>query len=98
MTEEIIKERIIKNETEISSLKEFRKQDVEEHKRIFDKLSRIEVLVAKLPQELIDIMNNKFSGKFVTKEEFNPVKWIVYGLTGIILTGAITALITLIFK
>lgn len=35
---------------------------------------------------------------FVTKGEFKPVRLITYGLTGIILSTAVFALLSLIFK
>lgn len=38
------------------------------------------------------------SGSYVSKESFWPVKTIVYGLTGIILTGVVVAVASLVVK
>ena len=46
-------------------------------------------------------MDKKFdnlANQFVTRNEFNPVRNIVYGAVSLILTAALIALLTLIFK
>jgi hypothetical protein len=39
---------------------------------------------------------DQMSGNFVTQAEFWPVKTIVYGLTALLLTGIVGALIALV--
>jgi len=45
----------------------------------------------------ISLINQKLDELFVTKTEFCPVRNIVYGLVGLILVGAISAILNLIF-
>ena len=45
--------------------------------------------------EVADI-KSEVSGRFVTKEEFDPVKKIVYGLVTLILTAVVGALVGLV--
>lgn len=40
----------------------------------------------------------KMDSKYVSKEEFDPIKKLVYGMTGLILTGFVIALIALVIK
>lgn len=47
-------------------------------------------------EEEIRILKDNIENKFVTKAEFDPVKRLVYGVTGLILTGVIVALISLV--
>ena len=46
--------------------------------------------------EKIECISEKLDEAFVTKIEFTPVKNIVYGLVGLLLTGIIVALIRLV--
>jgi hypothetical protein len=43
-------------------------------------------------------IKEKMESHFITKEEFDPVKKIVYGLVGIILVAVIGALVALVLK
>lgn len=61
-----------------------------------------EIEVALIKQALLDIkaqvtkMDTKLDSNFVTKEEFGPVKNIVYGMVAVILLAVIAALVALI--
>jgi len=44
--------------------------------------------------EIKEMLNNKF----VTSEAFQPVKALVYGMAGIILTSVVVALVALVVK
>ena len=48
--------------------------------------------------EELKIINEKLDKKFVTKDSFWPVKTVTYSLVGLIMTGFIVALISLVFK
>ena len=50
-----------------------------------------------LKTEIAEI-KEMLSSKFVSHDEFNPVKRLVYGLVSIILGGVIIALLTTVFK
>lgn len=56
-------------------------------------LARLDERTNFLVQQILEIKNN-----FVTKNEFNPVRNIVYGFTGLILLSVLGALITLAIK
>ncbi len=43
-------------------------------------------------------MKDKMEKDYVTQDEFKPVKNIVYGLVGLILTSVVGALIALVLK
>ncbi len=43
-------------------------------------------------------IDKKLDEKFVTKESFWPVKTLVFGMVGIILTGVVMALMVMIIK
>lgn len=53
-----------------------------------------------IKQELADIKKTleENRGLYVTREEFAPVKNIVYGMVGVILISVLGALIALIFR
>lgn len=36
--------------------------------------------------------------RFVSKESFEPVRMVVYGLVGVVLLGALTAILTIIYN
>jgi hypothetical protein len=46
--------------------------------------------------DAVSDLRNEIGGKYVTKEEFAPVKAIVYGLVSLILISVVGALITLV--
>lgn len=46
----------------------------------------------------LDAYMKHVSDRYVTKEEFLPVKSIVYGLVGVILTAFIGSIIILVFR
>lgn len=39
-----------------------------------------------------------FSGTFVTKDEFRPVKSITYGMVGLMLTSVVVAILAVVIK
>lgn len=43
-------------------------------------------------------INSKLDTKFVTVEAFDPVKRLVYGLTALVLTSVVAAVLTLVIK
>lgn len=44
----------------------------------------------------VDDLNNKIDHNYVTKDQFEPVKRIVYGLVGLILVAVVGALLSLV--
>jgi len=52
----------------------------------------------KLLMEKVDEVCNKLEKQFVSKDRFGPVEKIVYGLVGLILSGVIIAVLSLIIK
>jgi len=46
----------------------------------------------------VEEIKGKLDKEYVTQDEFTPVKNIVYGIVGLILTSVVGALITLILK
>lgn len=46
----------------------------------------------------LDTIDSKVSNHYVSKEEFDPIKKIVYGLTGLILVAVVGALLSLVVK
>lgn len=51
--------------------------------------------ISYIKNEVTEI-NKKLASEYVSKAEFEPIKKIVYGLVGIILTGVIVAIIRLV--
>ncbi len=49
-------------------------------------LSKVDTLVAEIPK------------RYVTADQFQPVRNLVYGLTAVILTGVIGALVSLVIR
>ena len=45
-------------------------------------------------KEIKEIMNSRY----VSKEEFDPIKKIVYGVVGLLLTSIVVALVALVLK
>ncbi len=56
-------------------------------------LASIQKGISNIEKELQEIKGEK-----VSKDEFMPVKNLVYGFTGLILISVVTALITLVVK
>jgi hypothetical protein len=56
--------------------------------KLIEKVENIEKTVNEIKQRL--------DADYVTKEEFKPVKTLVYGFTGLILTAVIVALLALV--
>jgi len=46
----------------------------------------------------LDTIDNKVSTHYVTREEFEPIKKIVYGLVGLILVAVVGAVVSLVLK
>ena len=51
--------------------------------------------VASIKDKVISI-EKKLESNYVTKDEFTPIKNLVYGLVGLILTGVVMALLGLV--
>lgn len=60
-------------------------------------LARIDERTKRLEDDFSSI-RIQLSSKFVTKEEFVPVKNIVYGMVGLILVAVLSGLVTLLIK
>ncbi len=65
-------------------------QEVEELRKL---LQEIKVQVVRL-ETLMNLMQDNY----VTRAEFEPVRNLVYGLVGLLLTGVVGAMIALIVK
>lgn len=55
----------------------------------------VEVSIKYIQRDINDI-KNKLDDTYVTKDEFNPVRNIVYGMVGLILIAVMAALIALV--
>ena len=60
-------------------------------------LARIDERTLLLVAEIQGI-KDQLNSKYVSREEFKPVKTIVYGFVALVLTSVIGALITLVLK
>lgn len=60
-------------------------------------LARIDERTKRLEDDFVDL-KAQLTSKFVTKEEFMPVKTICYSLVSIICIGVLGALIALVIK
>lgn len=49
-------------------------------------------------RKAVDDLNEKVDHNYVTKEEFRPVKQLVYGLVGLILMGVVGAILSLVVR
>ena len=47
-------------------------------------------------KEKLNAVDNKVSSHYVSKEEFEPIKKIVYGMVSLILVAVVGALVTLV--
>lgn len=75
---------------------------LDERTREFDKRqiehsTKLEAMTRETNTKL-DSMRNDFERKYVTIDQFSPVKTIVYGLVGTILVSVIGAVIALVVK
>jgi len=43
-------------------------------------------------------IKERLEKSYVTREEFDPIKKLVYGIVGLVLTGVVGALLTLIIR
>ena len=43
-------------------------------------------------------VKERLEKSYVTREEFDPIKKLVYGIVGLVLTGVVGALLTLIIR
>lgn len=59
------------------------------------KLAVLETNIIYIKEKLDDI-DKKVSSGYVTKEEFEPIKKIVYGLVSLILTAVVGAIVALV--
>lgn len=49
-------------------------------------------------KDKLNSVDNKVSSHYVSKEEFEPIKKIVYGLVGLILVAVVGALVSLVVR
>lgn len=49
-------------------------------------------------KDKLDSIDDKVSSHYVSKEEFEPIKKIVYGLTGLILVAVVGAMVSLVVR
>lgn len=71
------------------------KEEFERHRdeiHLIEKQVRLEGKVVALERDLVDL-KSKFL-EYVTKHEFTPVKLVVFGLVGTILTSALALILT----
>jgi len=66
-------------------------QEIKDLKR---DVNDIKVCIAELPQKIKETMDDKY----VSKESFEPIQKVVYGLVGAIMLGVIGAVLAIIFK
>lgn len=65
--------------------------------RVDERTAAIKEKVDSLKQK-IESLESELSSTYVTQDQFAPVKSIVYGLVGIILTAVTTAIVYLVVK
>lgn len=46
----------------------------------------------------IDDMNSRLDHHYVTKDEFDPIKKLVYGMVALVFSAIVTAVMTLVVK
>lgn len=81
------------------------KQTESEHFGIFkEKLEKNGIVLAVIQTEIgyvkseIVAIKELIQEQYVTKEEFGPIKKLVYGMVGLILTGVMVGILALILK
>lgn len=47
-------------------------------------------------KEKIDTIDKKLDAQYVTQDEFDPIRKLVYGIVGLILTAVVGALISIV--
>lgn len=63
-----------------------------------------EVIAAEMQKDLeytkktVENIERKLDSEFVTREEFDPIKKIVYGMVGIVLTSVFAGLVALVVQ
>lgn len=57
----------------------------------------LSVKIDNISQDVLDI-KSKLERQYITREEFDPIKKIVYGFVGIILVAVATAIVALVLK
>jgi hypothetical protein len=62
--------------------------------------ARIEVAIEQIRQLRVDVneVKNKLDANYVTKDEFDPIKKLVYGVVSIVLVGVMGALLALVIN
>lgn len=62
--------------------------------------TQIAVIATKVEtiEQTVSNIEQKMEGHYVTKEEFDPIKKITYGVVSIILTTVIVGLLALVIK
>lgn len=68
-------------------------KDLREYKTDHDLLIELHTIVRLMKDQL-----DRMTGNFVTQSEFWPVKTLVYGCTGLMLTSLVGAIIFLVLK
>ena len=73
---------------------------VERRKDYIDMSVNIAVILNKLDtmEKEVSKINSKLESDFVTQDQFEPVKKIVYGLVSVVLLGVVGAVIALVIK
>ena len=62
-----------------------------------ERLARIEERMKGLAQG-VKAINDKLDNYFISRAEFTPIRNLVYGFTGLLLTGIVVALIALVIR
>lgn len=60
-------------------------------------LSNMKASLAEIKDEIKEMIGT-FKKDYITKEEFAPVKALVYSFAGIVMTGFVLAVLALVFK
>jgi hypothetical protein len=70
------------------------KNIMQEIKDLKKDINDIKVCIAGLPEKIKEAIANEY----VSKDSFEPVRKITYGLVGAVMLGTIGAILTLIFR
>ena len=74
------------------------KMEQSEKRHSYDEiLGRLDERTANLTVAVDDI-KRRLNEKYVTMDEFKPIRAIVYGFVGIVLTGVVVAIVALVVK
>lgn len=90
------------NDAEVQKIAEALRQvfgEGQERQRFID-ITRIPLICQSIIQIADDMrdMKQTLEEKFVTKDQFWPIQTLVYGLTSILLTGIVVALLAMVFR